>query len=340
VLRPLLWRLDPERAHSIALWALRKGWLCRSIPLDERLRVDALGVSFFHPLGLAAGFDKDACAVRGLTRLGFSFVEVGTVTPRPQRGNAKPRLFRLPDDRALINSLGFNSGGADAVERNLAALFEKAGSEAARIGVNVGKNRDTPAQRAIADYVSVWNRLARFAVYGVVNVSSPNTPGLRDLQTPSFVRDVVGALLEVAPEKPLLIKLSPDEPDDALVELTGEAVAAGAAGVVLTNTTVSRHGLCSTKAGELGGLSGEPLRPRATDAVRVVRRAHPKAFIVGVGGISSGTDLLERVEAGADLCQVYTAFVYRGPSVVALILKELLREMEARSVQSVAALRG
>jgi len=339
-LRPLLWRLDPERAHNLALWALRRGWLRCRVPSDERLRVAALGASFPHPLGLAAGFDKDACAVRGIARLGFSFVEVGTVTPVPQPGNEKPRLFRLKEDRALINRLGFNSGGAEVVEMNLAALLEGAGTSAPLVAVNVGKNRDTPAEGALQDYVSVWRRLARFAAYGVVNVSSPNTPGLRDLQTPGFVRDVVGALLEVAPEKPLLVKLSPDEPDDSLVELTGEAVAAGAAGVVLTNTTVKREGLRSRQASEQGGLSGAPLRARATDAVRVVRRANPSAVIIGVGGIFTGADLLERLAAGADLCQAYTAFVYRGPSVVARILEELLREMDARSSPDVAALRG
>lgn len=290
--------------------------------------MDSLGVSLPHPLGLAAGFDKDAQAVHGLARLGFSFVEVGTVTPRAQIGDPKPRLFRLPEDRALVNRLGFNSRGAEAVERNLATLRER-GKLEAPIGVNVGMNRDTPTERAIGDYASVWRRLARFAAYGVVNVSSPNTPGLRALQTPDFLRNVVGALREIEPGRPLLVKLSPDEPDDALVELTGEALAAGAAGVVLTNTTVSRQRLRSRHADEEGGLSGEPLRQRANDAVRVVRQAHASAVIIGVGGIFTGADLLERLAAGADLCQVYTAFVYRGPCVVARILEELLLEMDA-----------
>ncbi|MEW5884760.1 MAG: dihydroorotate dehydrogenase (quinone), partial [Armatimonadota bacterium] len=201
-MRPLLWRLDPERAHNLALWALRRGWLRCRVPSDERLRVAALGSSFAHPLGLAAGFDKDACAVSGIARLGFSFVEVGTVTPLPQPGNEKPRLFRLPEDSALINRLGFNSGGVDVVERNLGALFDGAAPGAPPVAVNVGKNRDTPPESALQDYLSVWRRLARFAAYGVVNVSSPNTPGLRALQTPAFVRDVVAALLEAVPEKP------------------------------------------------------------------------------------------------------------------------------------------
>lgn len=336
----MLWRLDPERAHNLALWALRRGWLRCSIPSDERLQVQALGSSLAHPLGLAAGFDKDALAVRGLARLGFSFVEVGTVTPRPQPGNAKPRLFRLPEDQALINRLGFNSRGVEEVERNLAILFDQESKALPLVGVNVGKNRDTPSERAVEDYVSVWRRLAQFATYGVVNVSSPNTPGLRELQASGFLREVVGALLTVSPETPLFVKLSPDEPDDLLVSLTGEALAAGASGVVLTNTTVRREGLRSRSANEQGGLSGVPLRNRATEVVRVVRRAHAHATIVGVGGIFTGADLLERLEAGADLCQVYTAFVYRGPSVVARILEELLQEMRVRLVSSVAALRG
>lgn len=300
--------------------------------------MSALGASLPHPLGLAAGFDKDGDAVMGVTSLGFSFIEVGTVTPKPQPGNPKPRLFRLPEDLALINRLGFNSGGVEAVEHNLATVFDRAGSALA-VGVNIGKNRDTDAEGAIADYVSVWRRLARFATYGVVNVSSPNTPGLRDLQNPRFVREVVAALREVA-NKPLLIKLSPDEPDAQLVGLTGEALAAGAAGVVLTNTTIRRDGLRTKQASQQGGLSGVPLRPRATEAVRVVRGAHPDAVIIGVGGIFTGGDLVERIEAGADLCQVYTAFVYRGPSVVKSILHEAIRELEARQVGSVAALRG
>lgn len=338
MLRPLLWRLDAERAHNLALWALRRHWFGCRVPSDERLRVSALGASFPHPLGLAAGFDKDGCAVMGIKRLGFSFIEAGTVTPKPQRGNPKPRLFRLPEDRALINRLGFNSGGVEAVERNLERIFDKVGPAPA-VGVNIGKNRDTDAEGALADYVSVWKRLARFATYGVVNVSSPNTPGLRDLQSPQFVREVVAALLEVA-NKPLLIKLSPDEPDALLVALTGEALAAGAAGVVLTNTTVRRDGLRSKQAAQEGGLSGVPLRPRATEAVRVVRSAHPGAVIIGVGGIFTGGDLIERLTAGADLCQIYTALVYRGPSAVKSILDEAIREMDARRVGSVAALRG
>jgi dihydroorotate dehydrogenase len=299
---PWLARLDAEMAHHLALraleWAPVRGGPARG---GER---DVFGLRFRNPVGLAAGFDKNGVAVRSLAALGFGHVEVGTVTPRPQPGRPKPRVFRLKEEQALTNRLGFPSDGMEAVARRLEHLRERDFV----LGVNVGPNADSvgPGGFALAA-----KRLAPLADYVAVNVSSPNTTGLRDLQ----LEPVLEAVLPVVGGKPLLVKVSPDLTDDQVLR-TGDVLRAfGVAGAIATNTTV-RHG------GEQGGLSGPPLRARATEVVRLLARRLP---VVGVGGVASARDAREKLDAGASLVQLYTGFVYEGPLLPARIVRGLVR---------------
>jgi dihydroorotate dehydrogenase len=334
-LRSALFRLDPEHAHRLAMLALRSvpAGLARSLraPLPPSLRVRCLGLDFEGPVGLAAGFDKGEVAVPGLFALGFSHVEIGTITPRPQPGNDRPRLFRLVEHRALVNRMGFNNAGAEACAHRLAAVG--AGARLGPIGVNVGKNKATPNESAADDYLACFERLHPFADYLVVNISSPNTPGLRSLQDSEPLARLLGAcrarLDEVAPGKPLLVKLAPDLEPGALDEAVDVAVAAGVAGVIATNTTVSRSGVeRHPRATEAGGLSGAPLEARATEAVRrCYARAAGRVPIVGCGGVMDAEGAYAKIRAGASLVQVYTGLVYGGPGLVRRIqagLAELL----------------
>jgi dihydroorotate dehydrogenase len=285
-----------------------------------RLATRVLGLDFESPFGLAAGFDKGDCSVAGLFALGFSHVEIGTITPRPQPGNDPPRLFRLPEHRALINRMGFNNAGMDACAERLAAL--PPGARLGPVGVNVGKNKATPNERAAEDYLACIERLHPWADYVVVNISSPNTPGLRALQErdqlDALLRACAGRLAALAPGKPLLVKLAPDLAPEALDEAVDVAVAAGAAGIVATNTTLSRAGVeRHPRASEPGGLSGAPLEPLATSVVRrIARRAAGRVPVVGSGGVMSAEDAYAKIRAGASLVQVYTGLVYGGPGFV------------------------
>jgi dihydroorotate dehydrogenase len=323
-LRSLLFRLDPERAHDLAEWALRRVPLAaaRLAPRPApALAVRCLGLDFAGPVGLAAGFDKGEVVLPGLFALGFSHVEIGTITPRPQPGNDRPRLFRLPEHRALINRMGFNNEGAEACARRLEALPPAA--RLAPIGLNIGKNKVTPNEQAAADYLACIDRLHPFADYLVVNISSPNTPGLRQLQEKDsldrLLRACVARLAERAPGKPLLVKLAPDLGPEALDEAVDVAIAAGVAGIVATNTTLSREPVAShPRAAEAGGLSGAPLEPLATSVVRrCYARAAGRVPIVGVGGIMTAEDAYAKIRAGASLVQVYTGLIYGGPAFVA-----------------------
>ncbi len=326
--RRLLFHLDPERAHALAARTLRAvgggGGAFRPRP-DDSLRVKCMGLEFESPLGMAAGFDKGEVLVRGLHALGFGHVEVGTITPRPQAGNPRPRLFRLPEHRALINRMGFNNEGMTACGARLARL---PGEGRGIVGVNVGKNKDTPNERAVDDYLAAIDALHPWADYLVVNLSSPNTPGLRDLQDRAPLERLLGACVDrVRPlGKPLLVKLAPDLAPEALDEAVDVAVASGASGVIATNTTIQRPGAVAghPRAVEAGGLSGAPLAPLALAALR---RAHARARrripIVGVGGIMDAADAYTRIRAGATLVQVYTGFVYGGPAFPRRILEEL-----------------
>jgi dihydroorotate dehydrogenase len=321
-LRWSLFRLDPEPAHALAAFWLRRVplALARSIrpAVPGSLRVRCLGLDFPGPVGLAAGFDKGEVFVPGLFALGFSHVEIGTITPRAQPGNAPPRMFRLPEQRALINRMGFNNDGAEACARRLEALDP--GARLGPIGVNVGKNRTTPPEEATEDYLACIDRLHAVADYLVVNVSSPNTPGLRALQDApvldGLLRACVARLSGRAPGKPLLVKLAPDLSPEAMDEAVDVAVGAGVAGLVVSNTTVSRAGVeRHPSAREAGGLSGAPLEPLATAAVRrCAARARGRVAIVGCGGVMSARDAYAKIRAGASLVQVYTGFIYGGPT--------------------------
>ena len=333
--RPVLFALDAEQAHDLAMGALRRqavarglGWFLPAARTDTQLRIEALGLAFENPLGLAAGLDKQGTAVDAWRALGFGAAEIGTVTPQPQPGNPRPRLFRLPQDRALINRFGFNSVGAAGVARNLGNHRPSD----VRVGINVGKNKNTPNERAAEDYVAAVETLHPQADYFVINVSSPNTSGLRDLQQGHQLGALVGAVVSrastVEPGRaiPVLVKLSPDMTDRELLESVDAALAAGAAGIIATNTTLSRDGLSSSRSltQESGGLSGAPLRARANAVCRTLfAHVNGKVPIVGVGGIDSAESAYERIRSGATLIQIYSALVYQGPTLVHDILRGL-----------------
>ncbi|HEY6322807.1 MAG TPA: quinone-dependent dihydroorotate dehydrogenase [Thermoanaerobaculia bacterium] len=339
ILRPLLFRLDPERAHGLVITALRLGQALpgatsllarRYLVATPALRQTLLGLEFPNPLGLAAGFDKDAVVLDAMAALGFGFVEVGTVTPRPQGGNPRPRLFRYPGERSLQNALGFNNQGLQAMRSRLARARRQAGSArvASPLGVNVGKGRDTPPERALADYEELLGDgggLGGLADYLVVNLSSPNTPGLRDLQNETFLRELLRAAQALTPT-PVLVKLSPDLEPEAAAGLAAAAVDAGAAGIVATNTSTDYTLLPGARAA--GGLSGQVLREKSRRVclaiARRLRAADSGAVLISAGGIDSGAEAYARVRAGASLVQLYTALIYEGPSLPRRINRELL----------------
>jgi dihydroorotate dehydrogenase len=321
--RTVLSRLDPEFAHHAAMLVIRIAgvppfsWAARALtaPAPE-LRTEALGLSFPSPFGVAAGFDKNVVGVKGLAALGFGHVEIGTVTAVPQPGNDKPRLFRLIPDRAVVNRMGFNNAGAQAAARRLHTLRRR--NRDVIIGVNIGKSRVVEVADATADYVRSAALLAPLADYLVVNVSSPNTPGLRGLQAVETLRPLLAAVKDAAGRTPLLVKIAPDLPDDEVVAVALLAVDLGLAGLIATNTTISRDGLATdpavVAAAGAGGLSGAPLKQRSLAVLKLVRSTVPEGFaVVSVGGVETAADVQDRLDAGADLVQGYTAFLYRGP---------------------------
>jgi len=334
LVRPALFALNPETAHEFGIDALRFGLgTAAARNVASRLYgsefsfgpIERFGLRFANPLGIAAGFDKNGVAVDALAALGFGFVEVGTVTLRPQTGNPKPRLFRLVEDGALINRLGFNN---DGVERVVARL--RRASHRCIVGINIGKNRDVPVDDAIPNYVDCFRRAYSAADYVAVNVSSPNTPNLRELQRPESLRELLRELQNVNGElsgtsalKPLFVKIAPDVAESDVEAIVGIALEFDLAGLIATNTTVERSGLRSD-ATETGGLSGKPLRDRSTGIVRLAHR-HSKGRlpIIGVGGIFSAGDAFEKIAAGASLVQAYTGFVYGGPSFAGEIVRGL-----------------
>ena len=324
-----LTRFDAERIHHAAFRAIRAARPVTSRLIGARqgragasAQVRAMGITFPHPLGLAAGFDKNAVGIDGLAALGFGHVEVGTVTGEAQPGNPQPRLFRLTADRAIVNRMGFNNDGAEVVAKRLAAWRAAGGSTV--LGVNIGKTKVVPEDEAVADYEKSAGLLAPHADYLVVNVSSPNTPGLRDLQAVEKLEPLLAAVRrradEVSPARrvPLLVKIAPDLSDDDVLAVADLALASGLDGIIATNTTISRDGLASSTADVervgAGGLSGRPLTQRSEDVVRLLRgRVGRNLTLVGVGGITSVDDARRRLDAGADLLQAYPAFVYEGP---------------------------
>jgi dihydroorotate dehydrogenase len=350
--RHLLARLDAEAVHHRALAGLEV--LGALTPARELLRsalavdtagmaVEAMGLRFAHPLGLAAGFDKDGRCLPALHALGFSFAEVGTVTPRPQPGNPPPRLFRLTEDKALINRLGFPSEGAEMVSGRL----HRSGKSLFPVGVSLGKNKDTPLMEAVNDYIAVLRQLYPYGDFFVVNISSPNTPDLRRLQTRDYLSDLLLSLMEAVRElggaapKPLLIKIAPDltwGEIDILVEL---ALLHKVAGVVATNTTTRRDGLRGSAQRESGGLSGQPLRERSTEIISYLYQAGAgRLCIVGVGGVFAASDAWEKLRAGATLVQAYTGFIYEGPAFVRRVLRGLRERMRAEGVTHLAEIVG
>ncbi|MEO7454119.1 MAG: quinone-dependent dihydroorotate dehydrogenase [Fimbriimonadales bacterium] len=311
-LRKLVFSMDAERAHDFGLRMISAGFVSSSPPVSQLLNVRAYGQTLPHPIGLAAGFDKNGIALEGLYNLGFSHVEVGTVTPLPQPGNERPRMWRYTEEDALVNKLGFNSHGAVQVAKNLERV-----DTPIIYGINIGKNKQTPNEEAWRDYGGAAQALRDYGHYFVVNVSSPNTPGLRALQATDDLKRILDAVLAKI-DKPLYAKVSPDQDDEDLVAVAEVAASTGIAGIIATNTTIAHsHGE--------GGLSGKPLRDRASEACRTIRQAMPGSLeVIGVGGIFSGHDLRERLQAGAAACQIYTSFVYRGPPAVRDILNEYI----------------
>lgn len=337
--------LEPERAHEAALRALEAGIHPRGTADDARLATAAFGLRFANPLGMAAGFDKGARATTALGRIGFGHVEIGTVTPRPQPGNPRPRIFRLPADEALINRLGFNSEGHEAVAQRLGRRRAAGG---VIVGVNLGANRES--RDPVTGYVAGLARFWLLADYFTVNISSPNTPGLRDLQAPAqldallvrLMAEREAQLARGAPRRAILVKLAPDLAADDLPAIVERIVQHGVDGIVLTNTTIARNGIAGGSIGrEAGGLSGAPLFTRSTIMLaRVYRLTGGRVPLVGVGGIDSGAAAVAKLEAGATLLQLYTALVYRGAGLVADIKRALVERAAAAGVGSVAGLVG
>lgn len=321
--RTVLSRMDPEAAHHAAMIVIRLlgvapfSWAARALTRPApSLRTSALGLTFDSPFGIAAGFDKDVRAATGLHALGFGHVEVGTITAIPQEGNPRPRLFRLVPDRAVINRMGFNNHGAEAAAARLEKLRRR--PRRAVIGVNIGKSRVVEVADATADYVRSAALLAPLADYLVVNVSSPNTPGLRGLQAVETLRPLLEAVRDAAGRTPLLVKIAPDLTDDEVREISLLAVELGLAGLIATNTTISREGLRTDPAviaaAGAGGLSGAPLKSRALEVLKLVRASVPAEFaVISAGGVETPADVRERLDSGATLVQGYTSFLYRGP---------------------------
>ena len=329
LIRPILFKFDPEEVHYFTFSMLKKFPFLAKIFLpkpieDKRLEREVFGLKFKNPVGLAAGFDKDAKMFKELSELGFGFVEIGTLTPKAQEGNPKKRLFRLQEDSAIINRMGFNNGGVDAAVERLKK------NKNVLIGGNIGKNKITANEEAVNDYLICFEKLFPVVDYFVVNVSSPNTPNLRELQDKEPLTKLLSTLqqLNITKEKakPILLKIAPDLTDTQLLEIIDIVKETQIAGVIATNTTISRENLMSENKSETGGLSGKPLRKRSTEVIRFLAEKSGKAFpIIGVGGIHTAEDALEKLEAGASLVQLYTGFIYEGPQLIRDINKEILK---------------
>ncbi len=330
--RPLLFSLDPERAHDLALRSLdlaqRFGLLKPPAATQQLSARPVMGLSFPNPVGLAAGLDKNAAHIPGLAALGFGFIEVGTVTPRPQPGNPRPRLFRLPGADALINRMGFNNGGVDTLLSNV-----RASGHHGILGINIGKNFDTPIERAADDYLACFRRVHGLASYVTVNISSPNTKNLRQLQGAAELRALLGALARLRDECgqaqqrhiPIAVKIAPDLSQGELDDVADILLSEGMDAVIATNTTLSRAGVeGQPRADETGGLSGRPLRDRSLAVVdHLAQRLHGRLPIIGVGGISDAASARAMLAAGASLIQIYSALIYRGPGLVEEICRGL-----------------
>jgi len=335
LIRPILFCFDPEKVHYFTFSTIRFLSKIPGFPSlfralyevkDSRLETEVFGLKFKNPVGLAAGFDKDATLYKEFSNFGFGFIEIGTLTPKGQEGNPKKRLFRLKADQAIINRMGFNNGGVqEAVER-----LKK--NNGVLIGGNIGKNKLTPNEQATSDYEICFDVLFDYVDYFVVNVSSPNTPNLRALQDKEPLTQLLQTLenknLAKSKQKPILLKIAPDLTDEQLLDIIDIVKETKIAGVIATNTTLSREGLQSENKVETGGLSGKPLKSRSTEVIRFLSEKSNKAFpIIGVGGIHSAEDAIEKLEAGASLVQIYTGFIYEGPALVKAINKKILERL-------------
>lgn len=336
----LLFTFDPETAHGLSIAALRCGLpMTGSPPRDVRLKVSVCGLEFPNPLGMAAGYDKNAEVPDALLGLGFGFAEVGTITPLPQAGNPKPRIFRLTQDGAVINRLGFNNEGHDAAEKRLAVRKGRAGI----VGINIGANKDS-ADR-VSDYERGASRFAQYASYLTVNISSPNTPGLRTMQAREQLGEllsrVVAARAAASVKPPIFLKIAPDLVEAELEDIAAEVTEKQIDGVIVSNTTIARAGLRSgAVSGETGGLSGKPLFERSTIVLARMRKLlGPNRAIIGVGGVDSAEAALEKIRAGADLVQLYTGMIYAGPALPGRILEGMVRFAEKEGLSSISALR-
>ncbi len=343
IIRPLLFLFDPERVHYVSFWLIKVAsrvglsYFFRSFYTieDPRLEREVFGLRFKNPVGLAAGFDKNAVLYNELSNFGFGFIEIGTLTPKPQKGNPKKRLFRLKADKAIINRMGFNNKGV------LEAVEHLKKEHRVLIGGNIGKNKTTPNEDAINDYLLCFEALFKHVDYFVVNVSSPNTPGLRELQEKEPLTALLNELMQenerqskktAIPKKPILLKIAPDLTDDQLVDIIDIVQQTTIAGVIATNTTIARDGLESEciLVEEKGGLSGKPLTRRSTEVIRFLHTKSNGSFpIIGVGGIHSAEDALEKLHAGASLIQLWTGFIYEGPALIKKINKAILDEERA-----------
>lgn len=332
LIRPILFLFDPEDIHHFAVKYLK---ILFKIPVlsdvikscqevkDKRLEREVFGLKFKNPVGLAAGFDKDALLFTELSHLGFGFIEIGTLTPKPQSGNPKKRLFRLIEDSGIINRMGFNNGGVEAAVERLKK------NKGVLIGGNIGKNKTTPNEEAEKDYLICFNALYDYVDYFVVNVSSPNTPNLRALQEKEPLMKLLNTLQEEnanqPKKKPILLKIAPDLTDNQLLDIIDIVKETKIAGVIATNTTISRENLKSANQNEVGGLSGKPLTKRSTEVIRFLHQKSEGSFpIIGVGGIHSVEDALEKLDAGASLVQLFTGFIYEGPQLIKSINKKIL----------------
>ena len=340
LIKPIFFKFDPEDVHYFVVKRLQ--WFNDKFPLGKTilrssfdvnikgLEREVFGIKFKNPVGLAAGFDKNGEYIEALSNLGFGFIEVGTVTPLPQPGNDKPRMFRLEEDSALINRMGFNNKGVDTLAERLRLLRSK--NSDIVVGGNIGKNKNTPNEDAVNDYIKCFDRLFDVVDYFVVNVSSPNTPGLRELQEKEPLMHLLNTLQQRNSKngvsRPILLKIAPDLTNEQLDDIVEIVLQTKIAGVIATNTTIDRNGLYTPEktAKEAGGLSGKPLTLRSTEVVRYLSNKSNKAFpIIGVGGIHSPQDAKDKLEAGAALVQLYTGFIYEGPALVKRICKELVK---------------
>ncbi|WP_182304134.1 quinone-dependent dihydroorotate dehydrogenase [Cohnella cholangitidis] len=355
--KPFLFKMDPEAAHHLIIDGMSTSAKIPGMPAllsaiwgtkhSPELAVDLFGLHFSHPVGLAAGLDKNAKAVTGLSRVGLSFMEVGTVTPKGQAGNDQPRLFRLPPDEALINRMGFNNEGADV----MAGRLSKLPRHRIPLAVNIGKNKATPNENAADDYRACVQKLFPYGDFFVVNISSPNTPDLRALQHGDELRHLLDAVKDEMGKqaerhgelpKPILVKIAPDNTEDQLAYMAEAIQLSGMSGIIATNTTISRDGLTHKNAGETGGLSGRPLTQRSTEIIRSLYKiTNGKLPIIGSGGIFTADDAYEKILAGASLVEVYTAMIYKGPGVLKEIhgglLKRLKQDGFTRITQAVGA---